>query len=295
MEGLSINPEGTYVDATVGGGGHFSRLLTHLDSKGIAVGIDRDPDAIAWCRSHLGTSRATVILEQSPFSRINDVLHSHNIREIDGLLLDLGVSSHQLAETGRGFSYMADAALDMRMDPSQPSTAGRLLASMDEEELGRVFGEFGEIRNASRMARVIVAFRKARPLDTSADLVRCLKAEYGPNLPVKVIAKVFQAIRIAVNGELDELKECLEKAAPFVKKGGRIAVISYHSLEDRIVKTFFRGPTECTCPPHLPRCQCREKVMFKRINKKIIVPSGSEIAQNPRSRSARLRIAEKIS
>ena len=295
MEALAVKPEGTYLDATVGGGGHFREIVSRLDSKGTAIGIDKDPDAIEWCRAHPGRGPATVILEQCAFSRFGTVLESYGIGSLDGLLLDLGVSSRQIDSPDRGFSYMKQSALDMRMDPSTGISAAQFCAQASEQDLAHALSSYGEITNPMRMARAIRQCQASRPLRTSADLVGCLKKEYGPALAVKVIAKVFQALRIAVNDELAELASCLDAALSYVKKGGRIAVISYHSLEDRIVKNFFRDNEQaCTCPPVLQRCECGRKIMVKRLNKKVIRPSEEEVAKNPRARSARLRAAEKV-
>ena len=295
MEALLLKSDGVYVDATVGGGGHFREIVARLDSSGTAVGIDRDPDAIAWCKAHLPQPRPAVILEQSPFSNLDKVLSAHGISAIDGLLLDLGVSSHQIDDDARGFSYMRDAALDMRMEPARGLSAAEFLSTADEQELARVFSSYGEIRNPLRMARAVRRSMGKKEMTTSGDLVACLKDEYGASLPVKVIAKVFQALRIAVNDELAELSACLQKAISYVKKGGRIAVISYHSLEDRIVKNFIRDNEQpCKCPPSIPYCICGRKILLKRINKKVIIPSENEIRSNPRARSARLRVAEKV-
>jgi 16S rRNA (cytosine1402-N4)-methyltransferase len=297
MEALAIKPDGVYVDATVGGGGHLREIIAHLDVKGKAVGIDRDSDAIAWCRTHLeSTTRPVVILEQARFSQLGEVLASHGIPAVDGLLLDLGVSSHQIDDGSRGFTYMYDAPLDMRMDPTQGQPAAEFLSSADEHELTRVFSEYGEIRNPGRMARTFLRFLSAKgPMTTSREVTKCLTDEYGPNLPIKVIARVFQAIRIAVNDELAELSACLRNALSYINKGGRIAVISYHSLEDRIVKNFFRDNEQpCHCPPSIPYCTCGGKIMLKRLNKKVIIPGENEVRANSRARSARLRCAEKI-
>lgn len=295
MEALAVRPGGVYLDATAGGGGHLREIIARLEDSGTAIGIDRDPDAIAWISARISRGAATVILEQSPFSRFDSVLERHNIGAIDGMLLDLGVSSRQIDAQERGFSYMKQSDLDMRMDFSAGLTAAELCARWSEEELARVLRTYGEITNSLRMARAIKACGERRPLRTSIDLVTCLRNEYGPSFPVKVIAKVFQALRIAVNDELAELRACLSLAVSKVKKGGRIVVISYHSLEDRIVKNFFRdGEQGCVCPPVLPRCVCGKKILLKRLNKKVVIPSPAEVGSNPRSRSARLRAAEMV-
>jgi 16S rRNA (cytosine1402-N4)-methyltransferase len=295
MDALAIKPDGTYVDATAGGGGHLRELVARLDSRGKAVGTDRDSEAIAWCRARLQNVLPSLILEQAPFSRLGDVLDRNGITAIDGLLLDLGVSSHQIDNGARGFSYMQDAPLDMRMDPTHGVSAAEFLVTADEQELQRVFAEYGEIRNPGRMARTFRRFLAAHPMATSRDVTQCLTDEYGPGLPIKIIAKVFQAVRIAVNDELAELSACLRLALAYVKKGGRIVVISYHSLEDRIVKNFFRdNENPCQCPRSMPYCTCGRKIMIKRISRKVIIPSEQEIHANPRARSARLRCAEKV-
>jgi 16S rRNA (cytosine1402-N4)-methyltransferase len=296
IDALSIRPDGIYVDATVGGGGHFREIVSRLDKRGTAVGIDRDPAAIAWCRTQVRGGEASVVLEQSEFSSFDEVLARHGIGAIDGLLLDLGVSSRQIDSEERGFSYMKQSPLDMRMDPESGDSAAVFCARTTEYDLAHVLRAYGEITNPLRMARAIKQCGTRQPLATSYDLVACLRKEYGPMFPVKVIAKVFQALRIAVNGELDELDACLRKAVLHVKEGGRIAVISYHSLEDRIVKNFFRDNEQgCTCPRVLARCICGKKILLKRLNKKVIIPSPIEVRSNPRSRSARMRVAQKVS
>jgi len=292
---LALRPDGVYLDATAGGGGHLNAIAAQLDSRGIAVGVDRDPDAIAYIHAHLPVSEARVILEQCAFSRFGEVLQRHGIGSVDGLLLDLGVSSRQIDNQERGFSYMKSSSLDMRMDPSAGEGAAEFCARCDDSELAQVLRANGEITNPLRMARAIKACEAKGALRTSSDLVACLRAEYGPSFPVKVIARVFQALRIAVNDELTELSDCLSAALSKVKHGGRIVVISYHSLEDRIVKNFFRdGEQGCVCPPVLPRCVCGKKILLKRINRKVIVPGDEEIRNNSRARSAHLRVAEVV-
>jgi 16S rRNA (cytosine1402-N4)-methyltransferase len=211
------------------------------------------------------------------------------------MLLDLGISSHQIDTQERGFSYMKTSDLDMRMDPTSGMSAADFCAAAGERELAAALADYGEITNPLRMARAIKGCAQRQPMRTSSDLVSCLRNEYGPSFPVKVIAKVFQALRIAVNGELVELSACLAVALSKVRHGGRIVVISYHSLEDRIVKNFFRdGEQGCVCPPVLKKCMCGRKILLKRLNKKVIIPSAAEVARNPRARSARMRAAEMI-
>jgi 16S rRNA (cytosine1402-N4)-methyltransferase len=295
LDALAIKPDGIYVDATVGGGGHFKEIIARLNKKGTAVGIDRDPEAIEWCRAHTGAGEARVILQQCEFSRFDTVLEQYGMSKIDGLLLDLGVSSRQIDSQKRGFSYMKQTDLDMRMDPTSGISAAQFCSETSEQGLATVLSSYGEITNPLRMARAIKKCQSARTLCTSGDLVQCLRGEYGQGFPIKVLARVFQALRIVVNRELDELSTCLEKALSYVKTGGRIVVISYHSLEDRIVKNFFRDKEQaCSCPKVLPRCICGNKALLKRINKKVVVPSAGEIQSNLRARSAKFRAAEKV-
>ena len=292
IEGLNIRPDGTYVDCTLGGGGHFSHIVNHLSAKGTAVGIDRDDAAHDWVKSHLSSSDSKVVLCKSPFSKVSDALDKEGMGSVDGALFDLGVSSKQFDDADRGFTYRADTALDMRMDRSSGKTAAELIEEMPEDELARVLGEFGEVQNPRRMAGVIKA---APSIKTSGDLLKALEAGYGKELSYKVLSKIFQALRIAVNGELDELGTGLSAVADRLNVGGRLVVISYHSLEDRIVKNFLRDKEgHCECPPELLTCRCGCKAELKRISRKAIVASAAEIARNPRARSAKLRIAEKV-
>ncbi|MDR2577486.1 MAG: 16S rRNA (cytosine(1402)-N(4))-methyltransferase RsmH [Chitinispirillales bacterium] len=289
-----------YVDGTLGGGGHFRAVagaLSGRDGAGecVVIGIDRDREALDNVRrGGLGGTGAKVILEQSRFSEFDSVLRKHGIDRVAGLLVDLGVSSRQIDAPGRGFMYMRDAPLDMRMDQGGGLTAAEFLEHSDEGELALVFEKYGEIRNARRMAGVIKDYMRQKKILTSADLKDCLTREYGANLKIQVFAKLFQALRIAVNGELEELRLFLDKSVRWLAEGGRIAVISYHSLEDRMVKEFFRAAEgACVCDPGLPVCNCNRPVLLKRVNRKAVTASDEEITLNPRSRSARLRVAER--
>ncbi|HON11960.1 MAG TPA: 16S rRNA (cytosine(1402)-N(4))-methyltransferase RsmH [Chitinispirillaceae bacterium] len=287
---LVTRKDGVYVDCTMGGGGHFRALAEKLDSNATLIGIDRDIDAVNWNKSHAVKSDAAQIIEQERFSQFNKVLDKHDIGAVDGFLLDLGLSSFQIDSTERGFSYMRDSELDMRMSADDETTAASLLERMSEEELSDILSRYGEIRNPSRMARAI---KSCPELKTSSDLRECLSREYG-HLDVKIIARVFQSLRIAVNDELGELRRFLDKVAGFLRAGGRLAVIAYHSLEDRMVKEFMREQEQsCICPPGLPVCKCNKPVLLKRITKGAVKPSEEEIRRNPRSRSARLRVAER--
>jgi len=296
IEVLKVKSNGIYLDATIGGGGHFREIASMLDNNGIIIGIDKDSEAIEWNKNHPANTKAKVIIEKCSFSSFDLILKKYDIPAIDGLLLDLGVSSHQIDNMQRGFSYMKNSPLDMRMDTSLPFNAKTFCSQANEEQLAEVLGRYGEIKNPLRMARTIIKFREnVSPIKTSYDLIKCLKLEYGGYFPIKIIARIFQALRIAVNNELEELKSCLNLSLLYVKKGGRIAVISYHSLEDRIVKNFFRDKSEsCTCSYNSEKCICGKNKIFKRINKKVIKPTIYEIKRNPRSRSARLRAVEKI-
>jgi 16S rRNA (cytosine1402-N4)-methyltransferase len=293
IDALAIRADGVYVDGTMGGGGHLQAIVERLGRDGTAVGIDRDPQAVAWCREHLraGSCRLVTVVER--FGSLGRVLADNGIRRVDGLLLDLGVSSHQLDEAQRGFSYQLEGPLDMRMGPDTAVGAAQFLRESDMETIAAILREYGEIRNAPRMARLMDALARQGRLLTTTDLREGLSREYG-ELPPKVLSKVFQALRIAVNGELGELRQFLAQAAAALAAGGRLAVIAYHSLEDRIVKNFLRDAERgCVCPPRAPVCTCGKSPEFKRVNRSVIVPSEQEVARNRRARSARLRAAER--
>jgi 16S rRNA (cytosine1402-N4)-methyltransferase len=289
---LCRNKRGIYVDATLGGGGHFAMIARQLQDDAILIGIDRDPDAVAWNRAHPVDSKATVVVEQACFSQIASILDKHKIDGIDGALLDLGVSSFQIDTADRGFSFMQPCDLDMRMNPREGTRARDLIERYSTEELADVLGMYGEVKNGSRMASAIKQSEKVP--QTSDDLRDCLRKEYGSHLKFKVLSKVFMALRIAVNDELNELRRFLTSIVMYLKDGARVAVISYHSLEDRMVKEFFRNEeSHCICPPEALFCTCGKPGRLKRITRKPIVASHQEITRNPRSRSARLRVAEK--
>lgn len=292
VEFLCLNKDGVYVDATLGGGGHFRLLAKELTSSAVLVGIDRDRDAIRWNREHPVKCEATVIIKHSQFSELKKMLESSGIKEVDGILLDLGVSSFQIDNAQRGFSFMRECNLDMRMNQENGITARELILQSTEEELAAMLSNYGEVKNASRMAAVLKAVGPT--LETSEDLQNSLTKEYGAPLKYKVLAKIFMALRIAVNDELGELRILLNDAVTFMKEGGRIAVIAYHSIEDRIVKTFFRKHEHhCICPKGALYCTCGIPGTLKRVTGKPIVASPEEIENNPRARSARLRVAEK--
>ncbi|MFZ5647239.1 MAG: 16S rRNA (cytosine(1402)-N(4))-methyltransferase RsmH [Bacillota bacterium] len=297
LEGLNVNKSGIYVDCTVGGAGHSHGILVLSSPGGRLIGLDQDGDAISAAAKRLYEFGKRVTLVRSNFADLPEVLDGLGIEQVDGILFDLGVSSYQLDNPGRGFSYQHDAPLDMRMDRDSGITAGDLVNSLAEEDLSRIIRRYGEERFAGRIASFIVREREKSRIDTTGQLVDIIKAAIpakyrreGPH-PAK---RTFQALRIAVNNELDILKGTLTAAVDCLKPGGRICVISFHSLEDRIVKDTFRDLAKgCTCPKDFPACVCGKKPLVKIIRPGGITPSVSELEENPRSRSARLRISEK--
>ena len=297
IDGLNIKPDGIYVDGTCGGGGHSFEIAARLTS-GRLIGIDQDSDAVKAATKRLEPYADRFTMVKSNFSQLTSVLSELGINGFDGLLLDLGVSSFQLDEAERGFSYNADAPLDMRMDQSSEFSAYDVINSYSEAELKRILYEYGEEKFASRIAERIVRERARSPITTTAQLTSIIKAAIpkqardGGHHPAK---RSFQAIRIEVNKELDVIVPAIEAATSLLKPGGRIAIITFHSLEDRIVKqAFTRLSSGCTCPRNFPVCVCGNKPKVKIITKKPILPSASELDINPRARSAKLRIAEKL-
>ena len=297
IEALNIRPDGIYVDGTAGGGGHSFEIASHL-RDGRLIAIDQDENAIAAAGQRLSPYGERVSLVRSNFRAIADVCESLDIAAIDGVLLDLGVSSHQLDTPERGFSYNADAPLDMRMDARNPLSAYRVVNEYSESELRRILFEYGEEKLSSRIAANIVAARQTAPIETTGELTALIKsaipaaAREGGHHPAK---RSFQAIRIEVNSELDVIRPALEAALGRLKPGGRMAVITFHSLEDRIVKqTFADMASGCTCPRGLPVCVCGKKPQVKVVSRKPILPDAEELEYNPRSRSAKLRVAEKL-
>lgn len=281
-----------FVDGTLGGGGHFDALGEKLGHDAILIGIDRDPDAVNFNISRQHPTSARIIIEQCCFSELDKVVQKHGILQVHGILLDLGVSSFQIDNSHRGFSFMQDCTLDMRMNPVKGIPAHELIKVSSVSELGGILKNYGEVRNALRMAECIKAF--GRKIHTSGDLKECLAGEYGGDLKYKILAKVFMALRIAVNDELGELERTLETGISVLAPGGRMAVITYHSLEDRIVKEFFRGhEPHCTCPKAALMCTCGRPGDLTRITRKPVTAGAEEVELNPRSRSALLRVVEK--
>ena len=297
MQALAIKPDGIYVDGTCGGGGHSFEIAGRLTS-GRLIGIDQDEAAISAAGKRLSVYGERVTLVRNNFRHVADVLDELGVERINGILLDLGVSSYQLDTPGRGFSYMADAPLDMRMDKRADKTAYDVVNGYAESDLRRILFDYGEERFAPRIASRIVEAREKHPIETTGELVSIIKsaipaaARDGGHHPAK---RSFQAIRIEVNAELDVIRPALEAAMERLAPGGRMAVITFHSLEDRIVKeTFAAMASGCTCPRGLPVCVCGKKPSVKVITRKPILPDEEELADNPRSRSAKLRVAEKI-
>lgn len=297
IEGLNIKNDGIYVDGTLGGAGHSSEIVKRL-TTGKLIGIDQDLNALSKAGNVLKEYSDKVILVHNNYENIDEVLSELGIDKVDGILLDLGVSSHQLDEESRGFSHNKDAPLDMRMDETSSFSAWDVVNKYSEEELERIIWDYGEDRWARRIAKFIVEERKESPIDTTLQLVSVIKKAIPKEVrkdghhPAK---KTFQAIRIEVNRELDVLIQSIPKMVRLLKPGGRLAIITFHSLEDRIVKEGFRELyADCICPPHLPKCVCDKVREIEIITRKPIAPTKEEIDVNPRSRSAKLRIAEKL-
>lgn len=294
IEGLNIKPDGIYVDATTGGGGHSFLIAQKLNEKGRLICFDRDDDALEAAGKRL-SAFSNITFVKSNFENIYEVLHSMQIAEIDGILFDLGVSSYQLDNAERGFSYMKDAPLDMRMDRSEGLSAYDVVNGYDRRELTRIISTYGEERFAPAIASAI---EKNRPIETTLQLAEIIRnampaaARREKQHPAK---RTFQALRIEVNGELRAEEKAVADAVKLMAKGGRIVVISFHSLEDRIVKQIFAKEVKgCTCPPDFPVCVCGNKPNLKLITKGALVATEREQEENPRSRSAKVRIAEKI-
>lgn len=297
IEGLNIKNDGIYVDATLGGGGHSQYIAKKLTS-GKLIGIDQDEDALKKAIEVLKPYNENIILIHDNYENLEKVLRDLGIDKVDGILLDIGVSSHQLDEKSRGFSHNKDAPLDMRMDRTTSFTARDLVNTYSEKELEEIIWNYGEERWAKRIAEFIVEERKKKPIETTMELVTVIKKAIpkgarreGPH-PAK---QTFQALRIEVNRELEVLKNSIPNMVKLLKPGGRIAIISFHSLEDRIVKNIFRELfKECICPPEFPQCICDKVREIEIITRRPITPSKKEVKENPRSRSAKLRIGEKL-
>ncbi len=297
IDHILTNPHGIYVDCTLGGGGHSRAMAERLAEDALLIGVDQDEEAIEAAGKRLEGVSCRHVAVRDNFSHIHDVLASLEIDEVDGFIFDLGVSSHQLDDGSRGFSYMNNGRLDMRMDQRNPLTAYDIVNTYEEDELARIIWEYGEERWSKRIAQFICEFRDKKPIETTEDLVGVIKAAIpaharrnGPH-PAK---RTFQAIRIEVNNELGILKDTMEACVSHLKVGGRIGVITFQSLEDRIIKkTFKELERDCICPPELPVCMCHHHRLVKSVGK-ALKPSDKEIEENPRARSAVLRVAERV-
>lgn len=297
VDGLSVRSGGIYVDGTTGGGGHSYEICRRLGPKGRMICMDQDADALVAAKDRLSPFAGQVTMVKSNYAQIGEVLREQKIDKVDGIVLDLGVSSYQLDQAERGFSYRTDAPLDMRMDRDQTLSAREIVNEYPESELQRIIKEYGEERFARSIARNICICRKDKPVETTLELVDIIrssmpaKARNAKGHPAK---RTFQAIRIECNRELEVLRQTLDEMIELLRDGGRIGIITFHSLEDRIVKTNFRrNENPCTCPPDFPVCVCGNKSKGKVITRKPILPSVEECEQNSRSKSAKLRIFEK--
>ena len=298
IDSLNIKPDGIYVDGTLGGGGHASEVCRRLGEHGRLIGIDQDQDAITAAGERLAEFGDKVTIVRSNYEQIKSVLQELGIEKVDGIYLDLGVSSYQLDTADRGFTYNEDdAPLDMRMDQRNPMTAADIVNEYDEMDLYRIIRDYGEDKFAKNIAKHIVAARQQSPIMTTGQLTQIIRE----SIPMKIQAagghpakRTFQAIRIELNKELDVLRDSLDGMIDLLDDGGRLCIITFHSLEDRIVKTIFRkNENPCTCPPDFPVCVCGKKSKGRVITRKPILPSDEEMEENPRSKSAKLRIFEK--
>lgn len=298
IDNLNIKPDGIYVDGTLGGGGHSFQILKQLGDGGRLIGIDQDEDALKAAGERLAIFEDKVTTVRSNYCHMKQVLHDLGIEKVSGIVLDLGVSSYQLDEPERGFTYREDVPLDMRMDRRNPKTAKNIVNEYSEMDLFRIIRDYGEDKFAKNIAKHIVAAREKKEIETTGELIEIIKAA----IPAKVRAtgghpakKTFQAIRIELNGELEVLQNSLDEMIDLLEDGGRICIITFHSLEDRIVKTIYKtNENPCTCPSHFPVCVCGKKPKGKVITRKPIVPSDEELEYNSRAKSSKLRVFERI-
>lgn len=298
IDGLNVKPDGIYVDGTLGGAGHASEVCKKLSAKGRFIGIDQDQDAIIAASERLDAYKDQVTIIRSNYCYMVQELRARGINQVDGIVLDLGVSSYQLDNEERGFTYRVDAPLDMRMDQRQSQTAADIVNGYDEKDLYRIIRDYGEDKFAKNIAKHIVMAREEAPIRTTGELNEIIRRA----IPMKIqkngghpSKRTFQAIRIELNHELDVLRDSLDGMIDLLSDGGRISIITFHSLEDRIVKTIFRkNENPCTCPTHFPVCVCGNKSKGKVITRKPILPSDLEMEENPRSKSAKLRVFERV-
>jgi 16S rRNA (cytosine1402-N4)-methyltransferase len=298
IELLDVKPGGRYIDATFGGGGHSRAILDRSAPAGQLLALDADPAAVERGRSLVRESSARLTVVHANFAVVLDVAREHGFEQINGILFDLGLSSFQFDEHERGFSLHADVRLDMRLDPtSEGPTAWEIVNEWPQDQIANVIYRYGEERRSRRIARAIVDRRDQDPIETNAELAGIVESALGGQRGARIhpATKTFQAIRIAVNQELDSLGTALKSALDLLAPGGRVAVIAFHSLEDRIVKQFFQQEArDCICPPDLPVCNCDHKSTLRLVTRRPVIPTDEEQRANPRSRSARLRVAERI-
>lgn len=292
---LLTDPNGIYVDCTLGGGGHLTHLLKFLGNQAWIIAIDRDKEILETSRNKLNFPNITFI--HSDFRHLSQILDGLNISRVNGILMDLGVSSMQLDTASRGFSYHEDAKLDMRMDPEQELNAKEIVNHYSEEEIAKIIYDYGEERYARNIARSIVKYRQEKAINSTLELVDIIKSSVPARYSREKhpARRTFQALRIAVNSELEAVQEVLPQAVKHLLTGGRLCVITFHSLEDRIVKKFMQEQAqECICPPDFPVCTCGHRASLKLLSRKPLLPGENECYQNPRARSAKLRVAERI-
>lgn len=295
VEALQLKDNGIYVDATLGGGGHSEAILMANPTIQLYV-FDQDPESIEYASKRLGSFGDRVHLIEDNYSRLRTRLAFHKIKHIDGILFDLGISTHQIDIAERGFSFMQSGILDMRMNQNAGIPAYEVVNHGTYELLAKIFREYGEEPDAGKVARIILHSREKHPITTTEELAELIDANFpqNPKFKIKMKARIFQALRIYVNQELEHLQRALKDCTDILNPGGRIAVISYHSLEDRIVKNFFREQEkDCVCPDNFPKCICNKKSRLKIISRKPILPDSAEILTNNRARSAKLRVAER--
>ena len=292
---LSVNPDGIYVDGTLGGGGHAESILTNISPKGKLIGFDMDIDAITFSKTRLGKFKDRILFIHGNFSNIKQHLNNLGVNRIDGLLLDLGLSSHQIDDARRGFSFREGNRIDMRMDREQQIDGWKVINTYDQNRLADVFWKFGEERNSRRIAKCIIERRDKKQIESTEELAEIISSSTGKQYLNKTLARIFQAIRIEVNNELENLRKALNDSVELLRTGGRIAVISYHSLEDRIAKDFFKEESRSVISSgnkYIPDLQ--RNALLEVLSKKPIIPSEEEIVVNPRARSAKLRVAERL-
>lgn len=295
IDNLVINKDGVYLDCTLGGGGHSEGILKALSDKGRLISIDQDDQAIEFAKKRLEKYKNKWQVFKNNFENLDMVLYLAGCDKVDGILMDIGVSSTQLDDPTRGFSYRYDTKLDMRMNQDSKLSAYEVVNEYSEDDLARIIFEYGEEKNGRKIARLICEARKEKPIETTGELVAIIKRAYSERAQKHPAKKTFQAIRIEVNRELEVLEKAIDKAVDSLKIGGRLGIITFHSLEDRLVKNKFRDlATACKCPPGLPICVCGGKAKVKLVTRKPIIPNDKEVEFNNRAHSSKLRVVERI-